>query len=85
MLTTFLPEALHPLTWLTFGIDYVLWGMNPTGYHLTNLLLHRQRLVFYAVRRLVAAVAPATGRPGEAGACSRSLLRRTRCASSRGG
>ena len=29
-----------PLTWLTLGLDYVFWGMNPTGYHLTNLLLH---------------------------------------------
>ncbi len=29
-----------PLTWLTLGLDYVLWGMNPAGYHFTNLLLH---------------------------------------------
>jgi len=29
-----------PLTWLTLGFDYVVWGMNPFGYHLTNLLLH---------------------------------------------
>ena len=29
-----------PLTWLTLGLDYVVWGMNPLGYHLTNLLLH---------------------------------------------
>src|SRR6266571_2787634 len=29
-----------PLTWMTFGLDYLLWGMNPVGYHLTNLLLH---------------------------------------------
>ena len=64
MLTTFLPGGHYiPLTWLTFGIDYVLWGMNPTGYHLTNLLLHiASVVVFYAVAvRLVAAVAPATG------------------------
>ncbi len=29
-----------PLTWVTFGLDYLLWGMDPAGYHLTNLLLH---------------------------------------------
>src|SRR4051794_9290708 len=28
-----------PLTWLSFALDYELWGMNPVGYHLTNLLL----------------------------------------------
>ncbi len=29
-----------PLTWLTLGFDYVLWGMNPAGYHFTSVLLH---------------------------------------------
>jgi len=29
-----------PITWLSLGLDYVVWGMNPFGYHLTNLLLH---------------------------------------------
>jgi Tfp pilus assembly protein PilF/uncharacterized membrane protein len=29
-----------PLTWLTLGLDYLLWGMDPAGYHLTNVLLH---------------------------------------------
>lgn len=29
-----------PLTWITLGIDYVVWGMNPLGYHLTNVLFH---------------------------------------------
>jgi len=29
-----------PLTWMTLGLDYVLWGMKPAGYHLTSLLLH---------------------------------------------
>ena len=29
-----------PLSWMTLGLDYTLWGMNPFGYHLTNILLH---------------------------------------------
>src|SRR5574342_473675 len=29
-----------PLTWLSLAIDYVLWGMNPVGYHLSNVVLH---------------------------------------------
>src|SRR5881398_3281456 len=35
---------------MTLGLDYVLWGMNPLGYHLTNLLLHAANaVVFYFV------------------------------------
>jgi len=40
MLTTTLMGHWIPFTWLTFGTDYVIWGMKPFGYHLTNLLLH---------------------------------------------
>ena len=29
-----------PLSWMTLGLDYKIWGMNPWGYHLTNVLLH---------------------------------------------
>jgi len=40
MSTTLLMGHWIPVTWLTFGFDYVLWGMNPVGYHLTNVALH---------------------------------------------
>ncbi|MBI4609936.1 MAG: hypothetical protein HY726_13115, partial [Candidatus Rokubacteria bacterium] len=40
MFTTTLLYHWIPLTWMTFGLDYLVWGMNPFGYHLTNLLLH---------------------------------------------
>jgi len=30
----------QPLTWLTFGLDYVVWWTDPFGYHWTNLMLH---------------------------------------------
>jgi hypothetical protein len=30
----------HPLTWVSHMIDAQLYGMNPRGHHLTNVLLH---------------------------------------------
>jgi protein O-mannosyl-transferase len=38
-----------PLTWLSFGADYVLWGMNPVGYHLTNMLLHAANAALFTL------------------------------------
>jgi tetratricopeptide (TPR) repeat protein len=40
MWTTFHLGHYVPLSWMTLGLDYVIWGMNPFGYHLTSLLLH---------------------------------------------
>jgi hypothetical protein len=44
-----------PLTWMTFGLDYLVWGMNPAGYHLTNVVLHAANaaLFYVLVRRLL--------------------------------
>ncbi len=33
-------QYFRPITTLSFSVDYALWGLNPWGYHLTNLLLH---------------------------------------------
>ncbi len=30
----------HPLTWITHALDYAVWGLNPLGHHLTNIVLH---------------------------------------------
>ena len=30
----------RPLRWFTYTAEYYLWGLNPLGYHLTNILLH---------------------------------------------
>jgi Flp pilus assembly protein TadD len=30
----------HPLTWISHAADYALWGLNPLGHHLTNIILH---------------------------------------------
>jgi Flp pilus assembly protein TadD len=48
-----------PVTWLTLGLNYVLGGMNPWGYHLVNILIHATNAVlfFYLARRLLAAAA----------------------------
>jgi hypothetical protein len=45
----------RPLGEMTFAADYFLWGMNPFGYHVTNLLLHLACifLVWKLARRLL--------------------------------
>lgn len=30
----------HPMTWLSHMLDYDLYGLNPGGHHMTNLLFH---------------------------------------------
>ncbi|MCL4475197.1 MAG: tetratricopeptide repeat protein [Nitrospirae bacterium] len=30
----------HPLTWISHGLDYAVWGLNPAGHHLSSILLH---------------------------------------------
>src|SRR5207247_2401170 len=40
MLTTTLMGHYIPLTWMSFGVNYLVGGMDPWGYHLVNLLLH---------------------------------------------
>jgi len=62
MFTTFHTGHYQPLSWVTFGLDYLLWGMNPFGYHLTNLLLHAANavLVYFLAFRLLSLAVPAT-------------------------
>src|SRR5512147_13600 len=33
MFTTFHNGHFQPLSWITLGADYLLWGMDPFGYH----------------------------------------------------
>jgi tetratricopeptide (TPR) repeat protein len=62
MFTTFHVGQYRPVTWMTFGLDYLLWGMAPVGYHLTSLLFHcAGALVFYFVAlHLLRLTLPAT-------------------------
>jgi protein O-mannosyl-transferase len=66
MFTTFLMGHYIPLTWMTLGLDYVVWGMNPFGYHLTNILLHAANaaLFYFVALRLLLAGGP--GRSADA-------------------
>jgi protein O-mannosyl-transferase len=47
----------HPLTWLSFMLDYALFGLSPMGYHVVNVLLHVANtiLLYLAFRRLTGA------------------------------
>ena len=54
MLTTTHMANNTPLAWLSYGIDYAVWGLNPAGYHLTNLLLHAlNALLLYRLAALL--------------------------------
>src|SRR5213594_403073 len=72
MWTTFNLGHYIPLTWMTFGLDYLLWGLNPVGYHLTSLLLHAANAVvfFVVVRRILTRALPGPSERGHALAVS---------------
>jgi protein O-mannosyl-transferase len=55
MFTTFYMGHYQPLSWLSFALDYLVWGTDPVGYHLTNLILHalNAALFFFLARLLL--------------------------------
>jgi tetratricopeptide (TPR) repeat protein/branched-subunit amino acid transport protein AzlD len=48
----------NPLVWLSFMLDYQLYGLNAGGYHVTNLILHilSTLLLFWLFCRMTGAV-----------------------------
>ena len=64
MVTTALLGNYVPVTWLTLGLDYLLWGLDPRGYHLTSLLIHAANaiLLFHLACRLLARATRLRGR-----------------------
>ncbi|PWT78964.1 MAG: hypothetical protein C5B58_14500 [Acidobacteria bacterium] len=44
------PSQYFPLVYTTFRLEHALWGLNPTGYHWVNLILHvANSLLIWAV------------------------------------
>ena len=62
MFTTVHMGHYIPVTWITFGLDYLVWGMSPAGYHLTNIFFHAATaLAFYFLSlRLLRSALPGT-------------------------
>src|SRR5262249_9501949 len=56
MFGTFYMGHYQPLTWLTYALDYFLWGVDPFGFHLTSLALHciNALLFYFLALRLLA-------------------------------
>ena len=48
----------HPLTWISHMLDCELYGLNPRGHHLTNVLLHMANaiLLFVVLRWMTGAI-----------------------------
>ncbi len=48
----------QPLTWISFMLDFKLFGLNPSGYHIVNLLLHLANsvLLFLILTRMTGAM-----------------------------
>jgi len=66
-----------PVTWMSFGLNYALGGLQPRGYHLLNLLLHAATatLFFFIGRRLLRAAGAAASEPAlSVGAAGAALL-----------
>lgn len=58
--TTFHNGAYQPLSWMMFSVQYVLFGMDPTGYHVVSVLLQGLcgALFYLVARRLLALAMP---------------------------
>ena len=58
-------SAYDPIAWVTFGLDYLIWGVDPRGFHASNLLIYTlailacYRLMSILLERLAPAPAPA--------------------------
>lgn len=56
MATATLNGHWMPLTWISYTIDYAIWGMNAGGFHLTNMVIHaiNSMLVYVLAAQLIA-------------------------------
>ncbi len=60
MFSTFYEGNYMPFSLLSCAVDYKLWGLNPFGYHLTNILLHGANavLVYFLSSKLIRMAIP---------------------------
>lgn len=58
--TTFDSGNYHPLTWLSLELDGTLYGLNPAGFHATNLAIHvvNSVLLFVVLLRMTGKLWP---------------------------
>jgi tetratricopeptide (TPR) repeat protein len=73
MFTNNVMFVYQPLAWLSYALDYSFWGLNPFGFHLTNLLLHcLNSVLFYrlALRLLTGVARPSKNDVLAAGAAA---------------
>ena len=58
-------KTYRPFRTVTFALDFALWGLNPWGYHLTNLLLYAANcvLVYLLMLRLAKMMTPFKSAP----------------------
>lgn len=56
--TSMLMSNWHPLTWLSYMVDSQLFGLNPGGFHFTNVLFHAVNavLLFILLCRLTGSI-----------------------------
>ncbi len=52
--TSFSGPYFMPLTWVSYLLDSSIYGINPAGFHITNVILHGMNtlLIFYVLYRL---------------------------------
>ncbi len=62
MATQFVHAHYTPITFFSLAVDHALWGLDPFGYHLTNIALHTlaAALVWVLLRPLLPAPGQAT-------------------------
>jgi len=62
MLTTMFGGPYQPLSWLSYALDFTLWGANPAAMRATNLALHAGSsvLFFLIMDELIKKAAPST-------------------------
>lgn len=52
--SAFIGDSYRPIRTISYAIDFAIWGLNPTGFRLTNILIHAVNaiMVLWVARRL---------------------------------